>query len=75
MHTFTQTCTGETVPVIKPAIPGSNDRFSYNLHARHMLFSGTELCQIRGNALGLVVRTGYQSSKYGASSTALCALC
>ncbi|XP_066971293.1 polyamine-transporting ATPase 13A3-like isoform X4 [Macrobrachium rosenbergii] len=54
--------TGESIPITKVAIPPSSDAmFSEEEHKHHILYSGTEVLQIRGGKelKALVIKTGF----------------
>ncbi|XP_068211342.1 polyamine-transporting ATPase 13A3-like isoform X2 [Palaemon carinicauda] len=54
--------TGESIPITKVAIPPVSDAmFSEEEHKHHMLYSGTEILQIRGGKelKALAVKTGF----------------
>lgn len=59
---------GESVPVTKTPLPNvPNLYYDPNEHARHTLFSGTQVIQTRyfGNekVLAIVIRTGFSTAK------------
>ena len=59
--------TGESVPVIKTPLPSEQSRtepdFDFAVHTKHILFCGTELRRIKGEATAFVVRTAFQTAK------------
>ena len=61
--------TGESIPVIKQALPHNDKIFDADDDTKHILFSGTRCLETRkakGNpnpVLGLVLRTGFSTMK------------
>jgi magnesium-transporting ATPase (P-type) len=61
--------TGQSIPAIKNSIPQTAEVYDRQKDAKYTLFGGTKVVQARkaGNqeALGLVVRTGFLTTKGG----------
>lgn len=61
--------TGESIPSIKTAIPCTDDVYNMQADAKYTLYGGTKVVQTRkigdSYVLGLVVRTGFQTTKGG----------
>jgi cation-transporting ATPase 13A3/4/5 len=59
--------TGESIPVIKNALPVTNEIYDPDKDQKYTLYSGTKVIQARrfGNSrvLGLVIRTGFVTTK------------
>jgi cation-transporting ATPase 13A3/4/5 len=60
--------TGESVPVIKNSLPKNSNMFEINNDSKYILYSGTKIIQTRKlgfkeKVLGLVIRTGFVTSK------------
>ncbi|GAU95269.1 hypothetical protein RvY_06915 [Ramazzottius varieornatus] len=60
--------TGESVPVVKAAIPDGGGPFTMKAYQRHILHSGTKVLQTRPSEKGhpvtaVVLRTGFATSK------------
>jgi cation-transporting P-type ATPase 13A2 len=61
--------TGESIPVIKQAIPSIQDRYNFKEDAKYTILCGTKVIQTKNmgasNVFGLVVKTGYVTAKGG----------
>jgi cation-transporting ATPase 13A3/4/5 len=59
--------TGESIPVIKNALPFTNDLYNPETDSKYTLYSGTKVIQTRkfghSKVLGLVVRTALVTTK------------
>jgi len=67
--------TGESVPVLKTALPEGPEPYCPETHRRHMLFCGTLVLQARAfvgpHVLAVVTRTGFCTAKGGLVSSIL----
>lgn len=61
--------TGESIPVIKNAIPNTNDIYNPDSDTKYTLYGGTKVIQSRPigqqQVVGLVIRTGFTTTKGG----------
>lgn len=61
--------TGESIPSIKSPIPFTDDVYDMQADAKYTLYGGTKVVQTRkvgdSNVFGLVIRTGFQTTKGG----------
>lgn len=56
--------TGESMPILKDPLPRESARpFSVEEDEKHVLFAGTRCIQVRGKAFGVVIATGFATSK------------
>ena len=60
--------TGESVPIIKASLPNSQEIYNPETDQKYTLYSGTKVLQIKQEkegerGLGLVIRTGFTTSK------------
>ena len=59
--------TGESIPVIKNALPFTNDIYDVNEDSKYTLYGGTQVIQTRkygsSKVLGLVIRTAFVTTK------------
>lgn len=56
--------TGESMPILKDPLPkGSARGFDAEEDDKHVLFAGTRCVQVRGKPIGVVIATGFATSK------------
>lgn len=58
--------TGESIPVVKSALPESKEKFDPKKHQRMILYSGTEIMEARkvdDECLAFVYQTGFMTAK------------
>ena len=61
--------TGESIPVIKNALPSTSDIYNLKTDAKYTIYGGTKIIQTRNlgaeRVLGLVIKTAFITSKGG----------